>query len=110
MTHGDKIRSMTDEELVELLFDGAGASTSPPGRNCMSDCRWDSCRDCWLDYLKEEAEDAAEPGDFPPCCVTCSRGQPASPDGFDGIKCLYGGTFVRPWAHRCDKYAGRGSA
>ena len=105
MTNGDKIRSMTDEELAELLFDGAGVSTSPPGRNCVSDCHWDSCRDCWLDYLKQEAED--EKALVQPCCVYCVHLQDEVIDEFPVSKCPFGGTILRPLAHRCDQYKGR---
>lgn len=50
-THGDQIRAMTDEELAKLL-DNARVSCGGVmgGRNCMADCR-----ECWLDWLKEEA-------------------------------------------------------
>lgn len=55
MTNGEKIRQLPDEELVELLFQNG--LISPPGRNCLSGCEWDSCRDCWIAYLNEEAEE-----------------------------------------------------
>ncbi len=108
MTNGDKIRKMSDEELVEVLFDGMGVSTSPPGRNCIGGCKWDSCRDCWLSYLGEEAED--EKSEFPPSCVSCTHGKQISPDGFDGLNCPHRGNIVQPWATCCDKYAPRGGS
>ena len=53
ITNADRIRRMTDEELAKLL-DNARVSCGGVmgGRNCMADCR-----KCWLDWLKEEAED-----------------------------------------------------
>ena len=106
MTNGDKIRKMTDEELVEVLFDGMGVSTSPPGRNCIGGCKWDSCRDCWLDYLKEEAED--EKTAHHPCCVYCVHLQEEVIDEFPVSKCPFiAGAINQPWAMHCDQYARR---
>ena len=110
MTNGDKIRSMTDEELVEMMFVGAGIAgagnfKAPPGRNCIGGCKSDSCRDCWLDYLKQEAED--EKAGVQPRCVYCVHLQDEVIDEFPVSKCPFGGTILQPWAHRCDQYARR---
>ena len=58
MTWGDKIRSMTDEELAEFMNCGA----CPPGKDVSELCHDedggsvpDMCNLCWLDWLKEEA-------------------------------------------------------
>ena len=47
-THADKIRSMSDEELAELLI---GESC----KVCNSD-RYPNCKECRLDWLKEVKE------------------------------------------------------
>ena len=44
MTNADRIRSMTDEELGKLL-------------NEFGHCPLSRCRDCWIDWLKEDAEE-----------------------------------------------------
>ena len=49
-TNGDLVRSMTDEELTNALAHKADACW-----NCSSDSL-DICKDCWLDWLKEEVE------------------------------------------------------
>ena len=57
MTNADLIRKMTDEELAEymlvlaeymLVFNGC------PNHGMM-DCQ-DSCYDCWLEWLRSEAD------------------------------------------------------
>lgn len=50
MTNADRIRAMTDEELAAL----ANAFPCPPTLVC--GCRND-CVPCWLDWLREEAEE-----------------------------------------------------
>lgn len=106
MTHGDEIRCMTDEEIVDaLIFRPNSVCGAPPGRNCLCDCKLDSCRACWLDYLGEEAGDGKKPSDAVPNCISCQHGKQISPDGFDGIKCPFGGNIVQPWATCCDEYA-----
>lgn len=59
MTNGDKIRSMTDEELVDALFiaDEADVRLYPNGF-CfdLADAGCDDdCRTCFINYLKQEA-------------------------------------------------------
>lgn len=56
-TNADRIRSMSDEALADVL---QRAMIPPKGRHCSMECRWDRCRDCWLDWLKSpvEVEDA----------------------------------------------------
>ncbi len=105
MTNGDKIRRMTDEELVEIILGETGVSTSPPGRDCIGGCKWDSCKDCWIDYLKEDAKD--EKAGVQPCCVYCVHLQEEVIDEFPVGKCPFSGTIVQPWATRCDQYARR---
>ena len=54
MTNADRIRAMTDEELADYFSE---LSCWPnAGRE---DCRgMANCMDCWLDWLKQEADDA----------------------------------------------------
>lgn len=49
-TNADRIRNMTDEGLANALAHKADACW-----NCSSD-NLDICKDCWLDWLKEEVE------------------------------------------------------
>lgn len=50
-TNADSIRAMTDEELADVL---QRAMIPPKGRKCSVMCEWGKCRDCWLDWLKQE--------------------------------------------------------
>lgn len=54
MTNGDKIRSMTDEELVDNFY-----MAEYPTRFCLADDKdsvcYDDCRECFINYLKQEA-------------------------------------------------------
>lgn len=59
-TNADRIRSMTDEELAEwasireMCFIYHLLINDPDLRN---KCRiYENCKDCWLDWLKEECE------------------------------------------------------
>ena len=48
-TNADRIRSMTDEQLAELLYDIG---------DCDSynlECKGGRCRDCWIDWLRRES-------------------------------------------------------
>ena len=53
-TNADRIRSMTDEELSEFILCGCD------GRSCIGNI-YDNepvlkqCKQCWLDWLKQEA-------------------------------------------------------
>ena len=52
-TNGDRIRSMSDEELATMLYE----------RGCFApncdryDVCYASCRECWLEWLKEEVSE-----------------------------------------------------
>ena len=52
-TKADSIRAMSDEQLAEFLknirFKNGGCPTD------MSKCKNNSCYDCWLDWLRQEA-------------------------------------------------------
>lgn len=49
-THGDKIRSSTDEELAEFLAEYRCAHKAP---HCMET----NCTQCWLGWMRQEAEE-----------------------------------------------------
>ena len=61
-THADRIRTMSDEELAEFLFNVNNAYTE----SCMmqdGNCKWEDypthdkgCKDCFLEYLKTEVK------------------------------------------------------
>ena len=102
MTHGDRYRRMTDEELVDALF--ANGVIAPPGRNCISECKWDSCRDCWIAYLGEEAEGETK-DEHTPNCFTCSHLQIETVDEFPVSKCPFHGEVPLPYTTCCDEYA-----
>ena len=56
MTNGEKIRASTDEELADLVF---MPETCPPHRE-WSDCTFvGTCKDCRLDWLRQEAKNDA---------------------------------------------------
>ena len=62
LSHGDKIRAMTDEELAEMHV-GVGC---PPGTDlnelCFGEngeellCTPPRCRECWFKWLRQEAK------------------------------------------------------
>ena len=54
MTNADRIRNMTDEELGKLLNEFGHCPLSRIEDDCRS---YDRCRDCWIDWLKEEVKD-----------------------------------------------------
>ena len=58
-TNADRIRAMTDEELAELFmqeYDGADSFTCPVPHPCPPE-KEASCRECFLDWLREEAKE-----------------------------------------------------
>lgn len=55
-TNADRIRAMSDEELAEWLGVYCNGQTAQEvEKPCISGVG--SCEECWLDWLKEEAED-----------------------------------------------------
>lgn len=57
MTNGDKIRSMTDEELVAFFLLKIGGDEVCPVDNFPQDCcKFIPCCECWKRWLKQEAE------------------------------------------------------
>lgn len=55
LTNADRIRAMTDEELADFEL---GRMCCPPGKpGCEeNNLTCDSCYQCWLKWLKQEAE------------------------------------------------------
>lgn len=53
VTNADRIRAMTDEELAKYML-GTQESNGCPNHG-MINCQ-DSCADCWLEWLRSEAD------------------------------------------------------
>lgn len=52
-TNADRIRAMSDEELAAMLL-----STGCPLVRSDATCKeFGSCRNCWLDYLRQPVKD-----------------------------------------------------
>lgn len=51
MTNGDKVRAMTNEELIDNKIIDVDKICPPDGRDCLKNER---CRECWLIYLAQE--------------------------------------------------------
>lgn len=56
MTWGDKIRSMTDEEMAEWFFVYVDCFDCPAQRTPHCCVNVSTCKENWLDWLKEEVE------------------------------------------------------
>lgn len=57
MTNGDKIRSMTDEELEAFFLCALDDDVCPPGTSCCpKNEKIIPCCNCWKNWLKQEAE------------------------------------------------------
>ena len=56
MTNGDKIRQMGDEGLAELMNDVLGNVCMFGIYHDLCD-NYKSCRECWKDWLAEEADE-----------------------------------------------------
>ena len=52
ITNADNIRVKADEALAELFF---GYGYCPPWRKS-EPCKFNDCKKCWLDWLKEEVK------------------------------------------------------
>ena len=50
-TNADRIRMMTDEELMEFIED----PNVRPWYRC-GECKWESCKECCFEWLKQEVE------------------------------------------------------
>lgn len=53
-TNNDKIRAMSDEELCDFLWKKCGC---PNGRNHVTCGYVGECKDCWMDWLSQPAEE-----------------------------------------------------
>ena len=54
ITNADRIRSMSDEKLAEFMkYSGA----SCPDAHFVGDYSCHDCKECWLDWLKQEASE-----------------------------------------------------
>ena len=54
-TNADRIRAMTDEELAELLQKNRGGCRALTTESYV--CDNTDCKSCWLEWLKQEAEE-----------------------------------------------------
>ena len=59
MTNGDRIRQMSDEELAEFIANDVVdcCNCKHPRNGCTEND--ETCADCWLDWLKQEADNGA---------------------------------------------------
>ncbi|MBQ1792296.1 MAG: hypothetical protein II008_19125 [Oscillospiraceae bacterium] len=57
MTNGDWIRGMTDAELALFLRKLRHRWFCLPGDRTFPKCPLTNCRDCWLRWIREEAEE-----------------------------------------------------
>lgn len=58
MTNGDRIRSMTNEELIDFFCIDIIDHPCPPDTSCCpSNEKFVSCVDCWKFWLKQEFTD-----------------------------------------------------
>lgn len=53
-TNADRLRAMTDEELARWIMSIEPAAC-PFRDDHGDDCHFTHCRDCWLEWLKQEA-------------------------------------------------------
>ena len=57
MTNGDKIRSMTDEELEAFFLCTLDDDVCPPDTSCCpKNEKFIPCCNCWKNWLKEEVQ------------------------------------------------------
>ena len=54
VTNADRIRAMSDEEIMQHIWNTFGC---PDGRNYITCGCMGSCKDCWLDWLRQPAEE-----------------------------------------------------
>lgn len=55
-TIGDSIRAMSDEQLADWLCHGCCPSDRGGTDVPDEDCNDNNCRECWLEWLKKEAD------------------------------------------------------
>jgi len=55
MTHAERLRAMTDEELADFINDTEYGLVDRPGMcDVCTEHRLKTCYQCWLDWLREE--------------------------------------------------------
>lgn len=86
MTHSDRFRALTDEEMAECL----AKLHCPPGFNC-KDGRV-LCYDCWLNYLKQEIPVQLQKVTL---CLSCVHGDNGAIDGLVTCYCPFHGFVVQ---------------
>ena len=61
MTNGDRVRQMTDEELILLVYSETNTTPwcTPFNENCKHHGEDYECETCMLDWLKEEVKDGS---------------------------------------------------
>lgn len=57
-TNEDRIRAMSDEDLVELVIQQG----CPPPRNHVTCGTAGTCQECWLDYLRQPVKEGEDDG------------------------------------------------
>ena len=55
-THADRIRAKTDEELAEWIISIEPTACPYAMWGYNDDCNKTDCRQCWLDWLRQEAD------------------------------------------------------
>lgn len=58
MTNGDRIRAMSDEELIEKIYKHVNCKSCPARMACVT-AR--ACKETWLNWLKQPAEVEHDP-------------------------------------------------
>ena len=58
-TNADRIRSMSDEELAKWFALDNGLKSCPKGARWPKSCEC-GCGNCWLDWLRQDAESYSE--------------------------------------------------
>lgn len=56
MTNADKLRTMTDEEMANKFFGSCPKIFGGYGMTKEGCPDFETCEECWLDWLKREAE------------------------------------------------------
>jgi hypothetical protein len=72
---------MSDEELAFLISNGCPPASVKPCRAYLSIDGDTNCADCWLDWLKQEADTATEYPEYLPQ-VECQPYQPKLPRNY----------------------------
>lgn len=52
-TNADRVRAMSDEELVDVY---RYSDYCPPGKNYITCGTAGTCKDCWLDWIQQHVE------------------------------------------------------